>query len=101
MQYSPQPVDPQQKEEGVMEWEEFMDVGKVSVREKEEEGGRREGGRGGGGKRRRRRSSGRRRGGGRRSWGGGRGKEEGDGKNFREKCEAGERKLSKKKVVIL
>ena len=33
MQYSPQPVDPQQKEEGVMAWDEFMDVGKVSVRE--------------------------------------------------------------------
>ena len=39
MQYSPQPVDPEQKDEGVMAWDEFMDVGKVSVREKEEEGG--------------------------------------------------------------
>jgi len=31
VQYSSEPVDPKQREEGVMAWEEFLDVGKVCV----------------------------------------------------------------------
>lgn len=31
IQYSPEPVDPAQRDQGVIPWEEFMEIGKVFV----------------------------------------------------------------------
>ena len=31
VQYLPGEVDPEQRDQGVLSWEEFMDIGKVSV----------------------------------------------------------------------